>query len=99
MFSAEDFGEHAIGPPINTDLVASCDAVSAFTEAYAKRRYDRARVGDRLHSSVAEVLPDHLCHLSFKPLLQGDHCGVDIATSAHTAMLQAAQAFFLLMRR
>ena len=46
--------------------------------------------GDRLHANMIELLPQHLCHVSFSSLLPGDHCGVDIETCAHTALLRSA---------
>ena len=45
----------------------------------------------RIHGKKPSLLlPDGMCHVSFKSILQGDHCGVDIATDAHTHILQEA---------
>ena len=81
---------NTIGPPVETSSLQDCNAYGLFLQEYANKRYDRAREGDRLHANVVELLPQHLCHVSFCSLLQGDHCGVDIATCAHTALLRSA---------
>ena len=81
---------NTLGPPVETSCLQDCGAYGLFMQEYAKKRYDRAREGDRLHTNMIELLPQHLCHVSFCSLLQGDHCGVDIATCAHTALLRSA---------
>lgn len=81
---------NTLGPPVEIEELKPLKAYEAFVSDYAKKRYDRAREGDRLHTNLVEALPDHLCHISFSSILQGDHCGVDIATCAHTALLRSS---------
>ena len=67
------------------------------TKAYASflasktRRYDRLKQGDRLGLTSEDGLrppPSHLW-VSFASVLQGDHLGVEVATAAHTSLLQS----------
>ena len=81
---------NSLGPPVHEDVVRSCKAFDVYLQRYAKKRYDRSREGDRLNSRRSSLLPEHYCHISFKSILQGDHCGVDIATCAHSSVLRLA---------
>ena len=81
---------NTLGPPVEIEEMKPLKAYETFVSDYAKKRYDRAREGDRLHTNLVDALPDHLCHISFSSILQGDHCGVDIATCAHTALLRSS---------
>eukprot|EP00434_Breviolum_minutum_P038829 symbB.v1.2.034454.t5/scaffold4448.1/size41344/4 len=81
---------NSLGPPIHEDFVKTCGAYGDYLQRYAKKRYDRSREGDRLDCRHPALLSNQLCHIAFRSVLQGDHCGVDIATCAHTSVLRAA---------
>ena len=75
---------NTLGPPIEIEALKDTKGFSLFALENAKKRYRREKHGDMLHGKRKPVLlPDGLCHISFQSLLQGDHCGVDIATDAH----------------
>ena len=73
---------NSLGPPIHEDFVKTCGAYGDYLQRYAKKRYDRSREGDRLDCRHPALLSNQLCHIAFRSVLQGDHCGVDIATCA-----------------
>ena len=82
---------NTLGPPIEIEALKDTKGFSLFALENAKRKYRREKHGDMLHGKRKSVLlPDGLCHISFQSILQGDHCGVDIATDAHTHILQEA---------
>lgn len=81
---------NTVGPGVPCSLVDQCSSYALFALSYAKKRYDREKHGDMLHgSSTSTALPPSMCHIAFKSILQGDHCGVDIATDSHMHVLQS----------
>jgi len=82
---------NTLGPGLPEEAVSGLQAYGNFLlKASSKRRYDRLRDGDRLgHQRRPLGSPDDgLIWAAFNSILQGDHCGVDIATEAHTQLLQ-----------
>ena len=93
MVTQERAAKNTIGPPVPLSLLEGTSAKSAFVLSHARSTYNRARHGDLLHDEDPEdetLLrpPEDHCWISFKSILQGDHCGVDIATDAHMSLLQ-----------
>ena len=80
---------NTVGPGLPCDLVSGCSSFSLFALESSRKSYRRESHGDMLHGTFQDlVLPAGMCHIAFQSILQGDHCGVDIATDAHTALLQ-----------
>ena len=80
---------NTVGPGLPCDLVSECSSFSLFALESSRKSYRRESHGDMLHgASLDPVLPSGTCHIAFQSILQGDHCGVDIATDAHTSLLQ-----------
>ena len=81
---------NTLGPGLPYDLVSDCQSFNLFALTSARRKYRREEHGDMLHqSAVEEPTATGECHIAFRSILQGDHCGVDIATDAHTSLLQS----------
>ena len=86
---------NAVGPGIPLSMVEDTKAYSVFALELAKGRKKAPRhlAGDGLHEvgdldlDQEHPAPNH-AWASFKSILQGDHCGVEIATSAHMSLLQ-----------
>lgn len=82
---------NTIGPSVPKTLLEDTKAYSAFLLRSAHRRRSRDRYGDDLGLDVAHELagPSHdSLWVSFASILQGDHCGVELATAAHTQLLR-----------
>ena len=81
---------NSLGPKVHISHVEHCPSYAAFANRYASRnkRYDRSKHGDRLGLQPSAISDKEHCFVAFKAILQGDHCGVDIATDSHTAVLQ-----------
>lgn len=81
---------NTVGPGIPCHLVEQCNSYTLFSLVSSRRRYNREKHGDMLHGAQTGVgLDPHLCHVAFRSILQGDHCGVDIATESHMQLLQS----------
>ena len=81
---------NTLGPGIPWSMVRDTDAFSVFLLDSARTKYDRAKHGDLLSSRRrCPRKPDELMWVSFKSVLQGDHAGVDLATEAHSQLLQS----------
>eukprot|EP00435_Cladocopium_sp_Y103_P033434 s3041_g8.t1 len=88
---------NAVGPSVHRQLLEDTKAFSAFLlqDALLKKS-GRERKGDDLHGFVlhpgeesqAENLPQDHFWVCFGSVLQGDHAGVEIATSAHESWLR-----------
>ena len=82
---------NTIGPCVPLSSVCGTTAYAAFCARTARSRASRGLFGDRLRSGNSSLLvdpdPDHVW-VSFASVLQGDHAGVEIATEAHTHLLQ-----------
>eukprot|EP00435_Cladocopium_sp_Y103_P059653 s1616_g21.t1 len=88
---------NAVGPAVHKELLKDTSAYTAYCMHIATmRRAKREQRGDDLHSfsrhpgecSEVERLPPSCLWVSFASVLQGDHAGVEIATSAHERWLQ-----------
>ena len=82
---------NTVGPAVEIEDVKNLKAYSDYILRQAKGRYQRSLHGDRLGMKglrAAQRKPQQL-FVAFRSVLQGDHAGVDIATSAHTALLQS----------
>ena len=79
---------NSLGPSIPCEMVEDCASYQTFLRENSRKRYDRGKHGDRLGLSDKPLLESSQCFVAFKSILQGDHCGVDIATDAHTSILQ-----------
>ncbi|CAK8996039.1 unnamed protein product, partial [Durusdinium trenchii] len=77
-------------PPVDASELEQFDAFSAYLLRQAKSRYHRGLHGDRLGlkgQHLAKGQPQKL-FVAFRSILQGDHTGVDVATSAHLSLLK-----------
>ena len=82
---------NTVGPAVPEALVQSTEAYSAFVLRKVKRKLDRSVKGDDLDSKAPRALPsDSLVNVSFSSIFQGDHAGVEFATSAHEGLLLCA---------
>ena len=81
---------NTVGPPVDASELEQFDAFSAYLLRQAKSRYHRGLHGDRLGlkgQRLAKGQPQKL-FVAFRSILQGDHTGVDVATSAHLSLLK-----------
>eukprot|EP00438_Fugacium_kawagutii_P027450 Skav208101 [mRNA] locus=scaffold1681:249518:254098:- [translate_table: standard] len=80
-----------IAPSVPLELLKDTKAYTHYMLRNAKK-YHRIKQGDRLEKSAEgqrlELPPGHLW-VAFASVLQGDHSGVEIATEAHTSLLQS----------
>ena len=82
---------NTIGPAVPKSFLEDTKAYSAFLMRSAHRRRSSDRYGDDLGHDVAHELvgpPHDSLWVSFASILQGDHCGVELATAAHTQLLR-----------
>eukprot|EP00435_Cladocopium_sp_Y103_P058885 s1903_g20.t2 len=83
---------NTLGPGLPMHALEGLEAYGNFLLwSSSKKRYNRLRDGDRLgcHRAKSARPSEDLVWASFNSILQGDHCGVDIATEAHTQLLQS----------
>ena len=83
---------NTIGPAVPISLVEETTAYALWAaQKKDRQRYHRLRHGDMLAEPVDGGLlvppPDHVW-IAFNSVLQGDHVGVEVATAAHTSLLQ-----------
>ena len=80
---------NTLGPAVPCDLISDTKAFGIFLLSSAKKKYNRYEVGDLLgmHEVVRKKVPEEV-HVSFRSILQGDHAGVEFATSAHEGLLK-----------
>ena len=90
MISKEKAWRNTLAPAVSVSEVSSTFAYAQYL-ASKNKRYDRINQGDRLGDSIDNgVGPGHnSLWVSFGSVLQGDHLGVEVATAAHTALLQS----------
>ena len=89
--SPEKSWRNTIAPAIPMCEVCKTKAYASFVASSSKRRYAREVHGDHLHvgdDRNDDLSEDH-CWAAFGSILQGDHTGVEVATSAHSALLQS----------
>eukprot|EP00435_Cladocopium_sp_Y103_P013722 s2211_g3.t1 len=88
---------NAVGPAVHKDLLAETQAYSAFcVQSAMRKRRTRMLCGDDLHhfnlhpgeAAEGEFLPPDHYWVCFGSVLQGDHAGVEVATSAHENWLK-----------
>ena len=85
---------NTIGPAIPRSLLEGTQAYSHFLLKESRKGYVRAKHGDHLRQEWDD--PEFIgpgpgkIWASFRAILQGDRTGVEVATDAHTAMLQEA---------
>ena len=82
---------NTLGPGLPLEALEGLQAYGNFLlESSKKKKYDRLRDGDMLGLGPRRAFhsDDTLVWAAFNSVLQGDHCGVDIATEAHTQLLQ-----------
>ena len=90
--------ENAVGPRVRLQDLRGLEEYDRFTKGQTFRKSpatSRETVGDRLHDDHGvfffkprPVLTEDV-HVCFRSLFQGDHIGVEVATSAHEHLLQA----------
>ena len=84
---------NTVGPAIPMHLVEDDPAFSVFLLEQSRKRYNRTKQGDhflhghKVSGDMVRPNPDEVW-LSFCSILQGDHAGVELATEAHTQLLQ-----------
>ena len=81
---------NTLGPALRKEDLLGTQGWEDF-QLRSKRKYLRTEHGDKLGESASESCrSEPLYYASFGAVLQGDHAGVDMATSAHVAALQEA---------
>ena len=81
---------NTVGPAIPERLVKDTKAFSAFILQKTRKKFSRAQAGDYLHGKPVSVSSDDgMINVSFASIFQGDHAGVEYATSAHEGLLQS----------
>ena len=79
---------NTVGQGIDSSLLKDTSAYSAFLiSPHRKPKRDRLIVGDDLPGCRHPLLPEGQVAISFRSVLQGDHGGVEFATSAHEGLL------------
>eukprot|EP00438_Fugacium_kawagutii_P013675 Skav213148 [mRNA] locus=scaffold107:610791:614535:- [translate_table: standard] len=81
---------NSVGPRVPLGLLRDTSALSAFAMASKVRsRKSRIHHGDDLgsHERTFPSCGEGLCMIAFNSIFQGDHAGVEIATSAHEGLL------------
>ena len=79
---------NTVGQGIDSSLLKDTAAYSAFLiSSHRKPKRDRLIVGDDLPGCRHPLLPEGQVAISFQSVLQGDHGGVEFATSAHEGLL------------
>ena len=79
---------NTLGPGLPSECVKETDAYRLFIMNDAKKRYVRERHGDQLGLPEKSGVDTSLLWACFNGVLQGDHAGVEIATDAHSHLLQ-----------
>ena len=82
---------NTIGPAVPRSLLTDTKAYAAFLLQNSRQRRARDKYGDALgvrDESDYVAPPDDCLWVSFSSILQGDHCGVEIATAAHSQLLR-----------
>ena len=89
--SQEKSWRNTVAPSVPISDVSATIAFAKYLEK-KKDRYDRITHGDRLgsHSCLGVRPPTDRLWVSFGSVLQGDHLGVEVATAAHSSLLQSS---------
>ena len=83
---------NTVGPHVPLDRLRSTQAFEEYTERVRGKKQPRVVRGDLLGLSDRQNFsecPAGSCMLAFKSIFQGDHTGVEIATSAHEGLLKS----------
>ena len=83
---------NSLGPPLPVEWLRDTEAYAAYCLRISSKKYDRLQHGDRLHvGGAAPGKPsfEPLVRVAFASVLQGDHGGVEFATSAHEGLLKS----------
>ena len=83
---------NSVGPVIVLDEMIGTTAYEVFQSERRKRKPSRTAGGDGLGFSCRQGFKKcdkGFCMASFSSIFQGDHAGVEIATDAHTGLLQS----------
>ena len=88
--SKEKSWRNTLAPAVPISSIESTIAYANFL-AQRHRKYDRLTQGDKLGNLGGGGSPPEADHLwvSFGSVLQGDHLGVEVATAAHSSLLQS----------
>ena len=79
---------NTLGPAIPIELIADTKAFGVFLLSSSRKRYDRYAAGDLLDGkSYRKASHSETVNVCFRSILQGDHAGVEFATSAHEGLL------------
>ena len=80
---------NTVGPSVDLSRLSKLSAYGLFMQQSSLRRYRRSRDGDLLGGESPNVLtsPSQRASIAFRSVLQGDHGGVEYATSAHESLL------------
>ena len=80
---------NTIGGGLDFAPLSDTSAYAAFVlKNHGRSKRDRIVAGDHLKSATHPLLPDGQIAMAFRSVLQGDHGGVEFATSAHEGLLQ-----------
>ena len=81
---------NTVGPAIPESLVKDTQSYAAFVLSSARKKKSRSQEGDNLHDRPLCVLAnDGMITVAFTSIFQGDHAGVEFATSAHEGLLHS----------
>ena len=82
---------NTVGPFVAEDNVKDLVAYAKLVNRKSKVPYNRVKQGDFLggRASLHPALPPGVLAVAFKSVLQGDHAGVEFATSAHENLLKS----------
>lgn len=81
---------NTVGPAIPESLVKDTQSYAAFVLSSARKKKSRSQEGDNLHDRPLCVLAnDGMINVAFTSIFQGDHAGVEFATSAHEGFLHS----------
>lgn len=80
---------NTVGPAVELSKLSALSAYGLFLQQSSLNRYRRARDGDLLAGENRKFLadPNQRASIAFRSVLQGDHGGVEYATSAHESLL------------
>ena len=77
-------------PMVAPKLLQETKAYAEYLERSSKKKYDRKIHGDMLGKFASLKVPEAhgMLFVAFNSVLQGDHAGVEVATSAHRNLLK-----------
>ena len=79
---------NTVGPSVGFGRLSHLSAYGIFLQQSSQKRYRRVHHGDLLAGEQWKSRPvDSRVSVAFKSVLQGDHGGVEYATSAHESLL------------